>query len=163
MSLKDFFKSIYYFSDYYIEKSSSLSEKMDKIDRKYKPYINRHYEILEDLKTNRNLYSKAINYGDINNKYTEECIKLCYEDYNLAEYIIHWQQELAMLMSKKYVPLNYGSNGILIKLLEKQGKYKEAIEMCNNYIKLGLIDDGTKGGIIIRKERLIKKYASTGT
>lgn len=163
MSLKDFFKSMYYSSNYYIRKSSSLCAKRDAIDKKYKRYINRHYEILEDLKTNRNLYSKAINYNDINNKYTEECIKLCYEDYNLAKYIIQWQQELSMLMNEKYVPLNYGSNCILLKLLEKQRKYKEAIEMCDNYIKLGLINDGTKGGIINRKERLIKKYASTGT
>lgn len=157
MGVKDFFKSVYYSSDYYIEKSSSLSKKRETIDRKYKQYINRHYEILEDLKINRNLYSKAINCNDINNEYIEECIKLCYEDYSLAEYIIRWQKELSILMNKKYISLNYGSNCILLKLLEKQGKYKEAIEMCNNYIELGLINDGTKGGIIARKERLIKK------
>lgn len=29
--------------------------------------------------------------------------------------------------------------------------------MCDNYIKLGLTNDGTNGGIIKRKERLLKK------
>jgi len=163
IKFKDLLMSIYYSFNYHLEKSISISREKEIIDRKYKPYIDRHYEILEDLKINRNLFSKAINCSDINNAYTKECIKLCYEDYGLAEYIIRWQKELSILMNEKYVPLNYGSSSILIKLLEKQGKYEEAIKMCNNYIELGLINDGTKGGIVARKERLIKKYASIGT
>jgi hypothetical protein len=157
MKIKNFIKSLYYSSNYYIKKSTTLYKKTDTLEKKYEQYIDRHYEILEDLKINRNLYSKAINCKDINNEYTNECIKLCYEDYKLAEHIINWQKELAVILNKKYVPINYGSNSILLKLLEKQEKYKEAIEMCDNYIKLGLTNDGTNGGIIKRKERLLKK------
>ena len=41
--------------------------------------------------------------------------------------------------------------------MEKQGKFIEAIELCNIAIKLGYIDDGTKGGYSSRIERIKKK------
>lgn len=121
---------------------------------KYKTYLDRHYEILETL--NFNLYSKAINNENIFNSYSDECIKLCYEDLELAPKVIEYWKEDSKIRNEKYIPLNYGSHKILIKLLEKQKKYDDAIIVCDKYIDLGLNNDGTKGGIIARKEKIIK-------
>lgn len=120
----------------------------------YKKYYQRHYEILEELQFN--LYSKAINESNIFNQYAEKCIDLCIEDLNLAPKIIEWWKIDCEINNRDYVPLNYGSNKYLLKLLEKQEKYEEAINYCDRYIQLGLNDDGTKGGIIARKEKFIK-------
>ena len=126
---------------------------MNIIDKKYEYYINIHYAILEKLKNG--LYSDAIGSDSIYNDYSNECIKLGYKDLEIAPFIIQWQKELEKVQKREYVPLNYGSSKYLINILKKQNRIEDAIEVCNKYIELGLIDDGTKGGIIKRKESLL--------
>ena len=75
----------------------------------------------------------------------------------MAPYIIQWHNEKIIAEKRNHYTLGYGSHKYLIKILEKQEKYAEAIDVCNKYIELNLIDDGTKGGIIERKNRITKK------
>ncbi len=147
-----------------IDNELMISNLLKQNDRRYEKYWKRHYEILNIIQFN--LYSKAINEDNIFNKYSEQCIKLAYEDLELAPMVIEWQKEEAKILNEKYVPLSYGSHKYLLKLLEKQRKYSEAIFICDKCIELGLNYDGTKGGIKGRKQKLIKlqnKYASIGT
>lgn len=125
----------------------------------YKKCMERHYNILNEIRFN--LYSQAINEDNIFNEYSEKCIKLCIEDLSIAPYVNEWWKNDCEIYNREYVPLNYGSNKYLLKLLEKQKRYEEALIYCNQYIELGLTDDGTKGGIIARKER-IKKLLNKG-
>ena len=142
-----------YVNDQYIDNVIQRTEEYEKIDTKYKYYINKHYDILENV---RELYSKAINSDNIFNSFSEECVKLCYDDLAIAPNIIEWQKELCKIQEKDYIPLNYGTHKYLINILIKQNKYTEALDVCNKYINLDLIDDGTKGGIIERKNKIIK-------
>ena len=130
-----------------------LTNELNKLDNEYKHYINRHYDILDKVKV---LYSKAINSDSIFNSYSEKCIKLCYDDLNIAPKIIEWHKEFCKLQRKDYFSLNYGTHKYLINILVKQQKYTEALDVCNKYIALKLIDDGTKGGIEERKNKIIK-------
>lgn len=138
-----------------IDKSILISKLLNANDKKYEIYWKRHYDILNEIRFN--LYSKSINEKNIFNKYSVKCLQLCYEDLNLAPHVIEWEKEKCKILNQKYIPLNYGSHKYLIMILEKQGKYDEAIDICNRYISLGLIDDGTKGGITKRREKLIIK------
>lgn len=153
-SLINFLKRIYYSSNHYVDKAINNSKKQKQIEQKYSKYINMHYLILEKVKSG--LYSDAINSENIDNDYSTECIKICYKDLEIAPFIIQWQKELATALKRDYVPLDYGSHKYLINILKKQNKIEEAINVCDKYIELGLIDDGTKGGIIKRKEDLLK-------
>lgn len=137
-----------------IEKIQNETKDFFENSKKYKVYWTRHYEIIDKIRFE--LYSKAINEENIHNNYAEECIKLGYEDLNLAPVIIEYWKEEARIRKEEYKPLNYGSHIYLLKLLEKQQRYEEAINVCNEYIKLGLTNDGTKGGIVKRKEKLIQ-------
>lgn len=123
-------------------------------NKKYEAVTNRHYQILDTIKYD--LYKKATNQDDIFNKYTNRCISLCIEDLLLAPKMIEYWQKEAKILGEDYSPCNYGSHKYLLKLLEKQSRYAEAIELCKIYIKLGLNSDGTKGGIDKRLEKFIK-------
>lgn len=129
--------------------------KINAVDQKYEKYWKRHYEILNLIQFD--YYPKAINSKNIFNDYAFACIKLGYEDLSLAPYIIQWHNEKIIAEKRNHYTLGYGSHKYLIKILEKQEKYAEAIDVCNKYIELNLIDDGTKRGIIERKNRITKK------
>lgn len=149
----NFFKRLYFGSTFYIDNTLKTSTKTNEIEKKYSQYIDLHYTILEKLTS---MYSNAINSNNIFNDYSEECIKLCYKDLEIAPFIIQWQQELAIAHNVEYIPLNYRSHKYLINILKKQNRIEEAITVCDKYIELGLIKDGTKGGISKRKENLLK-------
>lgn len=137
-----------------IEENFETTKKWKENSKQYKKYWTRHYEILE--KVQFDLYSKAINQPNIFNKYSEMCINLCLEDLSLAPYLIeYWTKENEILNNGFTLP-NFGSHKYLLKILEKQKRYDEAIMLCNQYIELGLDNDGTKGGIKGRKEKFKK-------
>lgn len=137
-----------------IDKEFETTKKWKENSKQYEKYWKRHYEILDTVQFD--LYSKAINQLNIFNKYSEMCIDLCLEDLSLAPYLIeYWTKENEILNNGFTLP-NYGSHKYLLKLLEKQKRYDEAIKLCNQYIELGLNNDGTKGGIKGRKEKFKK-------
>lgn len=46
----------------------------------------------------------------------------------------------------------------LAMLMERQGRYEEAVSVCDEAIRIGLTADGTKGGMVGRRERLLKRH-----
>jgi len=83
----------------------------------------------------------------------EKCIKYCLEDIGiLEEFIGAWK--------KKYsgdIPRIPSVERLAI-IYEKQGKFEEAINICEMALRLGL-RDSTKGGFEGRKARLQKKLS----
>ena len=139
----------------YTSNSLKVGKMLNQNKYNYNKYVNRHYDILNILQFD--LYPKAISEDNIFNEYAEKCIELCIEDLKIAPFFIEWYKKECEIINKKNSSINYGTNKYLIKILEKQERYEEAINYCNKYISLGLTDDGTKGGIIARKEKLKKK------
>lgn len=77
----------------------------------------------------------------------EMCINYCKNDIDIVDkFLKEWDGEPPRIPSFKRLAIIY----------EKQGKYQEAIEVCDKALKRGL-EDNTKGGFESRKERLKKK------
>ncbi|RKD85217.1 tetratricopeptide repeat protein [Halopiger aswanensis] len=94
------------------------------------------------------LYYKQRDYRD---DAIEKCIQYCKEDIEIVDdFLDEWKQEyggeLPNIPSFKRMAIIY----------EKQGRYEEALEVCEMALDRGL-DDGTKGGFEGRKERVQNK------
>ncbi|WP_049904096.1 tetratricopeptide repeat protein, partial [Halococcus agarilyticus] len=76
----------------------------------------------------------------------EECIEYCKKDIEIAQDFIDEFGEVPVIPSFKRLAIIY----------EKQKRYKDAIDVCNQALDLGATD-GTKGGFEGRKERLRNK------
>lgn len=136
-----------------LEKVEDYSKLYEYFSNKNKKYLDDHYNTLDILRNG--LFSKAMKNE---NPFCDECnkvIDLCKKDLLNAPYLIDmWTR----LHGKEVLQRTfYGTNQYLIKMLENQGKYKEAIQYCDVYINLGLDFDNTKGGIKGRKEKLLKR------
>lgn len=76
----------------------------------------------------------------------EKCIEYCKKDIEIADEFVDEFGEVPRIPSFKRLAIIY----------EKQGRYEEAIEVCERALNIGTTD-GTKGGFEGRKERLRKK------
>jgi len=77
----------------------------------------------------------------------EKCIKYCKEDIeSINNFLDAWDGEPPRIPAFKRLAIIY----------DKQENHREAIEICNKALKLGL-SDGTKGGFKGRKQRLQNK------
>ena len=138
-----------------IEKDRILWEKKKK---KYKKYINESLKISEEIWENK-LYSRAINQANINNKYADKYIELCNKLLKLLPYEIEYDKEDAKIRHQEYCVRGVGNNLVnFIRLLEKQEKYNEIINVCNYLLSLGITEDGTKKGIRGRIEKAVNKF-----
>ena len=138
-----------------IEKERILWEQNNK---KYKKYINESLKISEEIWENK-LYSKAINQANINNKYADKYTKLCNKLLELLPYEIEHDKEDAKIRHQEYCVRGVGNNLVnFIRLLEKQEKYNEIINVCNYLLSLGITEDGTKKGIRGRIEKAVNKF-----
>lgn len=137
-----------------IEKERILWEQNNK---KYKKYINESLKINEEILENK-LYSRAINQTNINNKYADKYIELCNKLLKLLPYEIEYDKEDAKIRHQEYCVRGVGNNLVnFIRLLEKQEKYNEIINVCNYLLSLGITEDGTKKGIKGRIEKAQNK------
>ena len=138
-----------------IEKERILWEQNNK---KYKKYINESLKISEEIWENK-LYSRAINQANINNKYADKYTKLCNKLLELLPYEIEHDKEDAKIRHQEYCVRGVGNNLVnFIRLLEKQEKYNEIINVCNYLLSLGITEDGTKKGIRGRIEKAVNKF-----
>lgn len=138
-----------------IEKDRILWEQNNK---KYKKYINESLKISEEIWENK-LYSRAINQANINNKYADKYIELCNKLLKLLPYEIEYDKEDAKIRHQEYCVRGVGNNLVnFIRLLEKQEKYNEIINVCNYLLSLGITEDGTKKGIRGRIEKAVNKF-----
>lgn len=138
-----------------IEKDRILWEQNNK---KYKKYINESLKISEEIWENK-LYSRAINQANINNKYADKYIELCNKLLKLLPYEIEYDKKDAKIRHQEYCVRGVGNNLVnFIRLLEKQEKYNEIINVCNYLLSLGITEDGTKKGIRGRIEKAVNKF-----
>ena len=138
-----------------IEKDRILWEQNNK---KYKKYINESLKISEEIWENK-LYSRAINQANINNKYADKYIELCNKLLKLLPYEIEYDKADAKIRHQEYCVRGVGNNLVnFIRLLEKQEKYNEIINVCNYLLSLGITEDGTKKGIRGRIEKAVNKF-----
>lgn len=132
--------------------------KLKELKNKYKEYTDKQFRIHEELMYS-NLYSKAINQKNIFNKYSDKYIDLCNQLLQILPKTLEYDKEEAKI-SKLERGFNYCDRNIanMIRLLEKQEKYNELINVCNYLLSLGITEDGTKKGIKGRIEKVVNKF-----
>lgn len=132
--------------------------KLKELKNKYKEYTDKQFRIHEELMYS-NLYSKAINQKNIFNKYSDKYIDLCNQLLQILPKTLEYDKEEAKI-SKLERGFNYCDRNIanMIRLLEKQEKYNELINVCNCLLSLGITEDGTKKGIKGRIEKVVNKF-----
>lgn len=116
-------------------------------------------------------------YRDLDSAYLNSCIQYCIQDITSLKSFVEAYKQEEITRFKRLIPtitkseiaveekriaeLSFPGNVPAFKRLaiiyEKQGKYSEAIEICDKAICFGQISDGTDGGFKARKEKLISK------
>lgn len=132
--------------------------KFKELKNKYKDYTDKQFRIHEELMYS-NLYSKAINQKNIFNKYSDKYIDLCNQLLQILPETLEYDKKEAQI-HKFEREFNYCDKSItnMIRLLEKQEKYNEIINICNYLLSLGITEDGTKKGIRGRIEKAVNKF-----
>lgn len=131
---------------------------LDKLNIEYKEIIDEFFKISETLMYD-NTYSKAINNENIYNEHSEKYIILCNRLLQLLPKKLEYEKKLSEL-NKRECDLNYCYSSIInmIKLLFKQEKYNEIINVCKYLLSLGITEDKTKKGIKGRIEQAVIKF-----
>lgn len=132
--------------------------KLKELKNKYKDYTDKQFRIHEELMYS-NLYSKAINQKNIFNKYSDKYIDLCNQLLQILPETLEYDKKEAQI-HKFEREFNYCDKNItnMIRLLEKQEKYNEIINVCNYLLSLEITEDGTKKGIKGRIEKAVNKF-----
>lgn len=132
--------------------------KFKELKNKYKDYTDKQFRIHEELMYS-NLYSKAINQKNIFNKYSDKYIDLCNQLLQILPETLEYDKKEAQI-HKFEREFNYCDKSItnMIRLLEKQKKYNEIINICNYLLSLGITEDETKKGIRGRIEKAVNKF-----
>lgn len=132
--------------------------KLKELKNKYKDYTDKQFRIHEELMYS-NLYSKAINQKNIFNKYSDKYIDLCNQLLQILPETLEYDKKEAQI-HKFEREFNYCDKSItnMIRLLEKQEKYNEIINICNYLLSLEITEDGTKKGIKGRIEKAVNKF-----
>ena len=79
----------------------------------------------------------------------EKCVEYCKKDVEIADEFVNEFGDVPRISSYKRLAIIY----------EKQERYEEALEVCNQALEIGTTD-GTKGGFEGRKERIQEKMKS---
>lgn len=141
------------------KKNNSSSDILKKVQKTYlkcwdfdnHPTVKRHFEILEQTDP---LYSKICQSGDYHSDTAYKFEALCLEDITLAD-------EFSKLCERYKVPVKtYPTFKQLAIFYEKQSNPHLAIPVCEEAIRVGYSDDGTKNGMQGRLKRLEKKCNS---
>ena len=132
--------------------------KLKELKNKYKDYTDKQFRIHEELMYS-NLYSKAMNQKNIFNNYSDKYIDLCNQLLQILPDTLEYDKKEAQIY-KFEREFNYCDKNItnMIRLLEKQEKYNEIINVCNYLLSLGITEDGTKKGIRGRIEKAVNKF-----
>lgn len=130
------------------------------------PFVQLHFELLERIRAEKDPEKKKLLcmndielYHDFCNGWVmqvdDQKMKRILLDRSLGE-----EQPPAYYEDQfkyQYNIPRYPSFKELAILYEKEGDYKSAIGVCKEAIEVGQADDGTKGGMAARIERLKKK------
>lgn len=130
-------------------------KKLQQLEKQYRPVLRKH--ALNEEKINQ-LYSIANSMDNIHSDVMEKVISMCVEDLKLASDVIRYQKEWDMLqLHELHDSYYYSTFKRLAIIYEKQKRYQEAIEVCEDAIALDATHDGTDGGMQARLARLKKK------
>lgn len=141
-----------------IEKWEKQTELWKENNEKYRKYISESLNISEEI-FEKNLYSKAINQANIKNKYSDRYTELCDRLLQLLPYEIEYDKKDAEIRNQEYRARGMGNHLVnYIRLLEKQEKYNEIINVSRYLLSLGITEDGTKKGIKGRIEKAVTKF-----
>lgn len=141
-----------------IEKWEKQTELWKENNEKYRKYISESLNISEEI-FEKNLYSKAINQANIKNKYSDKYTELCDRLLQLLPYEIEYDKKDAEIRNQEYRARGMGNHLVnYIRLLEKQEKYNEIINVSRYLLSLGITEDGTKKGIKGRIEKAVTKF-----
>ena len=131
---------------------------MLQLDARLQPIIRRVAELTEKCDEMYSACVKANAWnGDVAKRleYTlQDCISLSDKD---KEYWV----EISKIEKTKFPINHYKAYVLLAKLYEKQHNHQKAIAACKEAISKGYTNDGTKGGMRGRIERLEKKINSS--
>lgn len=156
--VENYYNKDNYNYDFYDDNSKfdfELARKLTELDKEYANVLNNHFAWIE--KTGE-LYSTAINLPDIHNNTTYKCIELCKKDIAIAkDYKLYNEKRNELLNDYSELPSYYPSYYYLIQLYVKLGDIDKAIYRCKEAIDLGYTRDNSKGGMVARLVRLIKK------
>jgi len=134
----------------YLEEHKAL----DALERRYSSIDGKHFSLLE---SEGSLYSQLHKSGAWTSKNASRLIKICLDDIAIADKMRdYWLEEKRIRHVGGNLP-SYPAFETLAKLYERQERYAEAVQICKSAIALGYTDDGTKGGMRGRIERLEKK------
>lgn len=140
------------------EERNQRDLKLNELNNKYIEYTQKKYNIINEL-MNSDLYSKAINQENIFNEYSHKYIDLCNQLLQILPQTLEYDKEEAKIYKlesnfnccNKYI-VNF------IKLLEKQEKYNEIINVCRYLLSLEITEDGTKKGVKGRIEKAVSNF-----
>lgn len=135
-----------------VDKMTSIekTELYHTISIQYKNFYDKYYQTMQKAKE---YYSKFIN-NNLDKKYYEKILENC-------NYMLSNEEQIRNLemMNNKLTDTEGLSNSndaylILAKTYEKMGEYDKAIEICQEAIKKGYPNDGTKLGYAGREEKI---------
>ena len=133
-------------------------QKLEKLKKKYINTLNQHEYITNEL-WSKNTYHKVNSQSNIFNKYADRYIELCNIYLQILPDCINYEKESDCIFEREseyiYAPPEITN---MIRLLEKQKKYNEIINVCNYLLSLGITEDGTKKGIKGRIEKAVNKF-----
>jgi len=95
---------------------------------------------------------------------TQEVIDLCLKDIQDAPKLMEYAKKWAAMQGSTIVfSPQYDSFRRLAIIYERQGKYVEAIDICNRAIELGIEDEGSSISLKERRKKLIEKAQQKST
>lgn len=139
-------------------KTHSQFKKLEELKKAYKKTIDQYEYITNEL-WNKNTYHKVNSQSSVFNKYADRYIELCNMYLQILPDYINFEKESDCIFEREqkytYTPHDIVN---MIRLLEKQEKYNEIINVCNYLLSLGITEDGTKKGIKGRIEKAVNKF-----
>ena len=121
----------------------------------YDTAIKRHNRTSAKI---RRVNAAAREFDDVSGPEMQEVIDLCKRDIQDAPALMEYAKKWAAMQGSKTVyPPQYDSFRRLALIYERQGKYEEAIDVCNQAIQIGLEDVNSNISYKERRAKLIEK------
>lgn len=133
--------------------------KREKLNSQYADILAKHAHHEEVIGT---LYTVARELSTYSSPQMDKVVELCIADIELAPQVIEYQKQFDLLYHSTTSETGYYFSTFkrLAIIYEKQQRYGDAIAICQRAIDLGVVRDGTEGGMIGRMARLCKKKMS---
>lgn len=120
------------------------------ISIQYREFYNKYYESMQKAKE---YYSMFIN-NNLENKYYEKILENCNYVLSNVEQFRNLEMMNNKLTGEKDLIKSNDAYVILSKAYEKMNEYDKALEVCEEAIKNGFTNDGTKAGYAGRAEKI---------